>query len=167
MWSSSKPALPTQVTATLGARLTLPASTSEEAVRGSGLQLRILRAPTLALLQDLVSRELRAHAMSQVADTKSARKRADAAANAATAMRVLAALDAGDFRGAVVLHATGFRLGIDLPPQLGGGIGECLVIPVKSRRKAVLEDAPELEVIEPSEDGADESTDEPQVPIAA
>lgn len=146
MWSStSSSSLPTQVTATVGARLTLPASTSEEAVRGSGLQLRILRAPTLALLQDLVSRELRAHAMSQVADTKSARKRADAAANAAVAMQVLAALDAGDFRRAIVTHATGFGLGVDLPPQLGGGIGEVLEIPVKSKRKVVLEETPDAD----------------------
>lgn len=165
MWSSSpSPALPTHVTATVGARLTLPASTSEEAVRGSGRQLRILRAPTIALLQELVARELRAHAMSQVADTKSARKRADAAANAAIAMQVLAALDAADFRRAVVTHATGFNLGVDLPPQLGGGIGECLVIPVKSKRKVVLEDTPD---VDPTPEAADAADDDEVVSIAA
>lgn len=145
MWTSSRPTLPTQVTATVGARLTLPASSSEEAVRGSGLQLRILRAPTLAMLQDLVSRELRAHAMSLVGESKSAKKRAESAALSGVAAQVIAALDGGDFRAAVVAHATGFGLGIDLPPQLGGGIGQVLEIPVKSKRKVVLEDTPDAD----------------------
>jgi hypothetical protein len=147
MWSSPNgSALPTRVAPNFGARLTLPASSSEEAVRGSGRQLRILRAPSLHLLQELVSRELRAHAMSMLGESKSARRRAGSAEQSAVAAEVIAALNAGDFRRAVVTHATGFDLGIDLPPQLGGGIGECLALPApKPRHRVVLEETEDLE----------------------
>src|SRR5256885_14528577 len=121
-------ALPTHVAPTVGARLTLPASSSEEAVRGCGRQNRILRAPSIVVLQELITRELRAYAMTFVGDSKASRKRGGAGASgtvsrAEVAAQVLAALDTGDFRGAVVAHATGFGLGVELPPQLGGGIG--------------------------------------------
>ncbi len=160
MWSSPfQPSLPTQVTATVGARLTLPASSSEEAIRGSGLQVRILRAPSLTLLRDLVSRELRAHAMSHLGDGKSAKRKSNAALSAVAA-HVIAALEAGDFRAAVVTHGTGFGLGVELPPQLGGGVGECLVLPERGgRRKVTIAD----DVAEG--DGAEGSDDD--VSIAA
>lgn len=173
-------ALPTYVASTFGARLTLPASSSEEAVRGCGRQNRILRAPSLDALKELVIRELRAYAMTFVGDSKASRKRGGAGASgtisrAEVAAQVLAALEAGDFRGAVVAHATGFGLGIELPPQLGGGIGECYELPApRSRRRLVLENAPvdvDALMADDSEESSDESTETPggdqHVPAAA
>jgi len=157
--SPYRSALPTHVIATVGARLTLPASTAEESVRGSGRQVRILRAPSLAALEEIVTRELRAFAMSFIGESKGTRKRGGGAdraiTNAAIATSVLSALDAGDFRAAVVAHATGFGLGVELPPQLGGEIGDCFRLPAPGARKsrAVVPndadfDAPETDAAE-------------------
>jgi len=133
--------LPTYVAATLGARITLPASSTDEAVRGSGRQVRILRAPSLGALQELVTRELRAFAMTFVGETRAQRKRGEFAGKVAymvVATNVLRSLDAGDFLGAIRLHVEGFGLGVELPPQLGGSIGQCFEIPAPTRRRAAI-----------------------------
>ena len=71
MWSPlPSSALPTAIHVTVGARLTLPASTAEETLRGTGRQVRLLRAASFEVLKQLVSRELRAHALTQCGETK-------------------------------------------------------------------------------------------------
>jgi hypothetical protein len=144
MTTPLRSALPTHVAATLGARITLPASSTDEAVRGSGRQVRILRAPTLPELRELVTREIRAFAMTFVGETRAQRKRGEFAgktAYMAIAANVLKKLDAGDFVGAVRLHAEGFNLGVVLPPQLGGSVGECFELPAPvDKRRLVLEE---------------------------
>lgn len=144
MTSPLRSALPTHVTPTLGARITLPASSTDEAVRGSGRQVRILRAPTIPELRELVTREIRAFAMTFVGETRAQRKRGEFAgktAYMAIAAVVLKKLDAGDFVGAVRTHAEGFNLGVVLPPQLGGSVGECFELPAHvDKRRLVLED---------------------------
>ena len=162
--------LPTYVAATVGARITLPASSTDEAVRGSGRQVRILRAPSLDELQDLVTRELRAFAMTFVGETRAQRKRGEFAGKVAymvIATNVLRALDVGDFLGAIRLHAEGFGLGVELPPQLGGTIGQCFEIPAPTRRRAalVLDEEATVDDEETSEDLV--VADEPVVRHAA
>ena len=149
MTTTLRSALPTYVAPTLGARITLPASSTDEAVRGSGRQVRILRAPSLGELRELVTREIRAFAMTFVGETRAQRKRGEFAgktAYMAIAAGVLAKLDAGDFVGAVRAHVEGFGLGVVLPPQLGGAIGECFELPAAiDKRKLVLEEEAAVE----------------------
>jgi hypothetical protein len=149
MPNPSRSALPTHVAATLGARITLPASSADEAVRGSGRQVRILRAPSLTELRDLVTRELRAFAMTFVGETRAQRKRGEFAGKMAytvVATNVLAKLDAGDFVGAVRAHVEGFGLGVVLPPQLGGSIGESFELPASgAKRRLVLDEEAAVE----------------------
>ncbi|AHG92234.1 hypothetical protein J421_4699 (plasmid) [Gemmatirosa kalamazoonensis] len=158
MTTTLRSALPTYVAPTLGARITLPASSTDEAVRGSGRQVRILRAPSLGELRELVTREIRAFAMTFVGETRAQRKRGEFAgktAYMAIAAGVLAKLDAGDFVGAVTAHVEGFGLGVVLPPQLGGAIGECFELPAPvDKRKLVLDEeaAVEEEVAERTEE---------------
>ena len=171
MATPNRSALPTHVTPTLGARITLPASSTDEAVRGSGRQVRILRAPTLPELQELVTREIRAFAMTFVGETRAQRKRGEFAgktAYMAIAAGVLKKLDAGDFVGAVRAHAEGFGLGVVLPPQLGGNVGECFELPAQvDKRRIMLEEEPadETETAEEltlvSGDATPEPTDRP------
>jgi hypothetical protein len=180
MWSPlPSSALPTDIHVTVGARLTLPASTAEETLRGTGRQVRLLRAGSFDVLTQLVARELRAHALSQCGETKgtkpakSAAKAAKTSAvsvtadvggatialttAAAIALSVIAALDAGDLRTAARLHAEGFGLPVELPAQLGGAFGDIdgIPTPAASRaRQAADRQAALLAELEASEDAA-------------
>ena len=155
MWSPlPSSALPTAIHVTVGARLTLPASTAEETLRGTGRQVRLLRAASFEVLTQLVARELRAHALSQCGETKGTKpakaakgaKETTAAATGATtialtgpaaiALAVIAALDAGDLRTAARLHAEGFGLPVELPAQLGGAFGDVDHIPTPAASRA-------------------------------
>jgi hypothetical protein len=144
--SASSSFLPTAIHVTVGARLTLPASTAEETVRGSGRQVRLLRAGTLEALAQLVARELRAHALVHCGETRQTRaarptKSAGATATKATAtiaLQVLAALDAGDLAAAARAHAEGFGLPVELPPQFGGAFGNAEDIPAPPATRARL-----------------------------
>ena len=152
MWSPlPSSALPTAIHVTVGARLTLPASTAEETLRGTGRQVRLLRAASFDVLQQLVSRELRAHALTQCGETKANKpaKAAKAAAKdaagaptltltgpASIAMAIISALDAGDLATAARLHAEGFGLPVELPSQLGGAFGDVDAIPTPAASRA-------------------------------
>lgn len=140
--SFANASLPTAVHVTFGARLTLPASTAEETVRGTGRQVRLLRAPSLEMLGTLVARELRAHALSHCGEVRSAKGRAakgGASADLpAVAAEVLAALDAGDLPRAARAHAEGFALPVELPPQFGGVFGSAEQIPTPVATRARL-----------------------------
>jgi hypothetical protein len=134
---------------TVGARLTLPASTADETIRGTGRQVRLLRAGSLDVLVQLVSRELRAHALAHCGESRGTKpaRAARAAANAGTpallergatavALEVIAALDAGDLRTAAQLHAEGFGLPVELPAPLGGAFGDVDAIPTPAASRA-------------------------------
>jgi hypothetical protein len=156
MWSPlPSSALPTAIHVTVGARLTLPASTAEETTRGTGRQVRLLRAASFEVLTQLVARELRAHALSQCGETKGTKPakaakgaKEPAAATApgaptialtgpaSIALAVIAALDAGDLRTAARLHAEGFGLPVELPAQLGGAFGDVDGIPTPAASRA-------------------------------
>ena len=155
MWSPlPSSALPTDIHVTVGARLTLPASTAEETTRGTGRQVRLLRAASFDVLVQLVSRELRAHALTQCGETKGTKPAKAAKAGvpkeptavgagtvaltgaAAIALAVIAALDAGDLRTAARLHAEGFGRPVELPAQLGGAFGDVDGIPTPAASRA-------------------------------
>jgi hypothetical protein len=182
MWSPlPSSALPTAIHVTVGARLTLPASTAEETLRGTGRQVRLLRAASFEVLQQLVSRELRAHALTQCGETKGT-KPAKAARGGATvkepasaggtialtgpasiALAVIAALDAGDLATAARLHAEGFGLPVELPAQLGGAFGDIdnIPTPAASRaRQAADRQAALLAELEAAEEGTTSSSDD-------
>lgn len=154
------------VPALVAARLTLPASTADETVKGSGRQVRHYRAPTLRDLADLVARELREHALAILTAPgrgSGARARGARAAEAADApmpvgptrreiaQGVIDALGQDDLPRAVRLHAEGFGLPVALPPALGGIYGDAALMPtprwatVPDRRKVVLEEDAEGE----------------------
>jgi len=151
MWSPlPSSALPTDIHVTVGARLTLPASTAEETTRGTGRQVRLLRAASFDVLTQLVARELRAHALTQCGETKGT-KPAKAAKGArepgatptialtgpaSIALAVIAALDAHDLATAARLHAEGFGLPVELPAQLGGAVGDIDGIPTPAASRA-------------------------------
>ena len=172
MWSPlPSSALPTAIHVTVGARLTLPASTAEETLRGTGRQVRLLRAGSFDVLTQLVARELRAHALTQCGETKGT-KPAKAAKGprepgatptialtgpAAIALAVIAALDTNDLRTAARLHAEGFGLPVELPAQLGGAFGDIdgIPTPAASRaRQAADRQAALLAELEAGEDAA-------------
>jgi hypothetical protein len=154
MWSPlPSSALPTAIHVTVGARLTLPASTAEETTRGTGRQVRLLRAASFEVLKHLVSRELRAHALTQCGETKGTKPakaskgtaKVQSTAGAGTvpltvpatiALAVITALDAGDLATAARLHAEGFGLPVELPAQLGGAFGDVDAIPTPAASRA-------------------------------
>ena len=181
MWSPlPSSALPTSVHVTVGARLTLPASTAEETTRGTGRQVRLLRAGTFEVLKQLVSRELRAHALTQCGETKGSKSPKGAkmgakeqpAAVAGTvaltspasiALSVIAALDAGDLATAARLHAEGFGLPVELPAQLGGAFGDVDAIPTPAAsraRQAADRNAALLAELEAAEEGTNAPADD-------
>ena len=173
MWSPlPSSALPTAIHVTVGARLTLPASTAEETLRGTGRQVRLLRAASFEVLKQLISRELRAHALTQCGETKGTKpaKAAKAAKEptlvtpaialngpASIALSIISALDAGDLATAARLHAEGFGLPVELPAQLGGAFGniDAIPTPAASRaRQAADRQAALLAELEAGEDAA-------------
>ena len=186
MWSPlPSSALPTAIHVTVGARLTLPASTAEETLRGTGRQVRLLRAASFEVLQQLVSRELRAHALSQCGETKGTKSPKGARAGlkdaasgptlaftgpAAVAMAIINALDVGDLATAAQLHAEGFGLPVELPAQLGGAFGDVDAIPTPAAsraRQAADRNAALIAELEAEDEAADAESEKEGALLAA